>query len=84
MDAVIGVDANQVGIERRVMDFRKGNAIRDDRLAELLVLVGDDVCRSQGKLIQGVNTNKIVPTSGYVSARDHCIAGSAHHQGQRG
>jgi hypothetical protein len=47
MNSVIGVDANQVGVERRVMNLGKWNAVRDDRLAERFVLVGDDVCGIQ-------------------------------------
>ncbi len=32
MDSEIGVDPDQVGIERRMMDFRQRQPIRDDRL----------------------------------------------------
>ena len=43
VDAVIGVDADQVGIEGRMMDLRQRQAIRDDRLPKLLVRIHDDV-----------------------------------------
>jgi len=43
MQSVVGVDPNQMRIECRVMDFGEGKAVRDDRLAQLLVRVRDDV-----------------------------------------
>ena len=45
MQSVIGVDADQMGVERRVMDFGKRNAVRNHRLAELFVFVRNDVSR---------------------------------------
>jgi hypothetical protein len=37
-------DANQILVERPVVDRAQGQAVADDRLAELLG-VADDVCR---------------------------------------
>ena len=39
----VGVDADQVVVEGGVVDLRQRDAIGDDRLAEQLVRVGDDV-----------------------------------------
>jgi hypothetical protein len=43
MNSVIGVDADQVGIEGRMVDLGQRQPIRDNRLAKLLVRVHDDV-----------------------------------------
>jgi len=44
---IIRVDTDQMSVEGRVMDFRKRDAIWNHRLAELLVLVRNDVGRVQ-------------------------------------
>ena len=44
MDAEIGVDADQVGVEGRMVELRQRQPIRDDRLTKLLMLIDDDVC----------------------------------------
>ena len=36
-------DANQMGVERRVVELRQRQAIRDDRVTKLLVRIHDDV-----------------------------------------
>jgi len=43
MDAKIRVDADQVSIEGRMVDFGERQTIRDDRLPQLLVRIHDDV-----------------------------------------
>jgi hypothetical protein len=43
VQAIIRIDADQMRVERRVMDFGQRDAIGHDGLAEPLVLVGDDV-----------------------------------------
>ena len=43
MKTVVGIDADQVGIERGVMDFRERDAVWNHRLTKLLVLVGNYV-----------------------------------------
>ena len=43
VDPKIGIDADQMSVERRMMNLRERNAVRNDRLAELLILVRDDV-----------------------------------------
>ena len=43
MDAEIGIDADQVGVEGRVMELRQRQAIRDHWLPKLLVRVHNDV-----------------------------------------
>jgi hypothetical protein len=43
MDAEISIDADQVGVERRVMDFGQRQPIRDDGLTKLLVGIDNDV-----------------------------------------
>jgi hypothetical protein len=45
MESEVRVNADQVRIERGVMDFRQWNAIRHDWLPQSLVLIGDDVSR---------------------------------------
>ena len=45
MQQVVGVAANKMGVERGVMNLRERDAVRDYRLAELLVLVRDDMSR---------------------------------------
>ncbi len=42
---IIWVDPDQVRIERGVMDLGEREAVGDDRLAEALVFVGNDVRR---------------------------------------
>jgi hypothetical protein len=43
VDTEIGVDPDQVNIEGRMVDFRQRQAIRDDRLPQLLVRIHDDM-----------------------------------------
>jgi hypothetical protein len=43
VDAVIGVDADEMGVEGGVVDFREGETVRDHRLAHEFVAVIDDV-----------------------------------------
>jgi hypothetical protein len=43
VDAEIWVNPDQVGIERRMMDLGQRQAIRDDRLPQLLIGIHDDV-----------------------------------------
>ena len=43
VNSVIGVDADQVGIEGSMVDFRQRQAIRDDRLPKLLVCIHEDM-----------------------------------------
>ena len=43
MNAVVGVDADQVRIERRMMDLGKGQPVRDDRLAEVFAAIDNDI-----------------------------------------
>ena len=43
MQSIVRVDADQMSVERGVMNLRKRNAVRNDRLAETLILVRDDV-----------------------------------------
>ena len=45
MQPVVRVDADQMGVERGVMDLGKRNAVRNHRLAKLLVPVRDDMSR---------------------------------------
>ena len=45
MQPIVGVDADQMRVESGVMNFRERDAIRHHRLAELLVLVRDDMSR---------------------------------------
>jgi hypothetical protein len=46
-------DANQMCVERGVMDFGERDAIWDHRLAKLLISVGDDMsCVEQQRLRQ--------------------------------
>ena len=45
VNSVIGVDADQMGVEGRVMEFRQRQTIRHDRLPKLLVGIYDDVGR---------------------------------------
>ena len=44
---IIRVNADQVSIKCGMVNLRERDTIRDHRLAELLILVGDDVCRIQ-------------------------------------
>jgi hypothetical protein len=39
MQPVIRIDADEMGVDRRVMDFGERNTIRNDWLAEPLILV---------------------------------------------
>ena len=43
MQAVVRVDADQMGVKGGMMEFRQRNAIGYHRLAEPFVLVGNDV-----------------------------------------
>ncbi|MGY3530757.1 hypothetical protein ACVISU_003525 [Bradyrhizobium sp. USDA 4452] len=43
MDSVVWIDADQVCIERRMMNFRKRKTVLDERLAKLFISVGHDV-----------------------------------------
>ena len=45
MQSIVGIDPDQMGIEGGMMDFGERHAVRDDGLPELLVLIGNDVCR---------------------------------------
>ncbi len=45
MQPIVGVNADQMGVERCMMNFRKRDAVRYYWLAELFVLVRDDVGR---------------------------------------
>ena len=42
--AIVGVDANQVGVEGGVMDLRQRWSIGHNGVSHLLVGVGNDVC----------------------------------------
>ena len=44
MDAKVWIDPDQVGVKRGVVDLRQRQTVWDDRLAEVLVGVRDDVC----------------------------------------
>ena len=43
MHPVVGIDPDQVSVEGSVMDLGERDAVGNDRLAERLVAVGDDV-----------------------------------------
>ena len=43
MQPIVRVDADQMRVERRMMNFRERDAVRNHRLAELLILVRDDM-----------------------------------------
>ena len=43
MQAEVRIDADEMSVERRVMDFRQREPIADDRLAKAFVFVGDNV-----------------------------------------
>ena len=45
MQPVVRVDANQMCVERGVMDFGERDAVRNHRLAKLLISVRDDMSR---------------------------------------
>ncbi len=47
VEAVIGIDADQVGIEGRVVDLGERDAVGHDRLSVTGVAVGNDVRRIQ-------------------------------------
>lgn len=44
VQSIVEVDAYQVGVERCVVKLGKRQAIRNDGLSQLLVLIGNDVC----------------------------------------
>ena len=43
VDAEIGIDPDQIGVESSVMNFRQRQTIRNDRLTQLLIGIHDDV-----------------------------------------
>jgi hypothetical protein len=43
MKAVVGIDADQMGVKGSVMNFGQRNAVRHHWLPKVLILVGDDV-----------------------------------------
>ena len=43
MKPVVGIDADQMGVKGGMMDLRQRDAVGHHWLAELLVIVGDDV-----------------------------------------
>ena len=45
MNSKIGVDADQMGVEGRVMELRQRQAIRDHRLPQLFIRIHNDVGR---------------------------------------
>jgi hypothetical protein len=52
--AAVGVDADQVVVERRVVDLRESDTVSDDRLAEQLIGIGHDVGCVQQMIIRQV------------------------------
>ena len=52
VDSVIGVDADQMGVEGRMLDFGPRQAIRNDRLPKLLVRIHDNVSRVEQSRIR--------------------------------
>ncbi len=57
--SIVRVDAYQMGVEGSVVDFRERNAVGNHGLAELLVLVRDDVGRVQQQLLYGCERSVI-------------------------
>jgi hypothetical protein len=51
MQPAVGVDADQMGIECRMMNLRERDAVRNHWLAEQFVLVRDDVRRVEQQRI---------------------------------
>ena len=49
MQPVVQVDANQMCVERGVMDFGERDAVRNHRLAKLLFSVSDDMSRTSNR-----------------------------------
>lgn len=43
MQPIIRVDANQMRVEGRMMNLRERDAVRNNRLAKLLILIRDDM-----------------------------------------
>ena len=52
VQSIVGIDADQVRIKRRVMDFGERQAILYDRLSKPLVLIGNDVCGVEKSLLR--------------------------------
>jgi hypothetical protein len=53
-DAAVGVDADQMVVERGMVDLREGDPVGDDRLAQQLSRVGHDMRRVQQMIIRQV------------------------------
>src|SRR6516165_8080012 len=66
MQPVVGIDADQMGVERGVMDFRERKTVWNYRLAEFLFLVRDDV----GGIKQQRFTQSRQRTAAVVSSDD--------------
>jgi hypothetical protein len=85
VNSVIGVDADQVSIKGRMMDFRQRQAIRDDRLPQLLNVSGIEH-RGSGRLeiAQRPPSKEALWAPAYSAAQRSAsssasIFGAAHH-----
>jgi hypothetical protein len=63
MDSEIRVDPDQVGVEGGMVDLRQRQAIRDDRLAQFLVGIHDDMNGIEQSRL-GQMGDRIAPTVG--------------------
>jgi hypothetical protein len=69
----VGVDANQVVVERRVVDLREGNTVSDDRLAKQLIGIGYNVGGIQQMIIRQVADRTSVIVGGKHAVPERCL-----------
>src|SRR5262249_6010958 len=71
MNPEIRVDADQIGIERGMVNLRQRQAVRDDWLTKLLVGINNDVCRIEEPRLRqtGDRTTPVVSCKDGLSER---------------
>src|SRR6516164_2009602 len=73
MDTEIWVDADQVGIEGGVVNFREGQSIRHDRLAQLLVGIRYDVGGIEEPRFREPTDRTAAPVGGQHGISERCL-----------
>jgi len=83
MDAVVGIDTDQIGIEGSMMDLGQREPVGDHRLSKFFVTVGDDVCGIQQPALGPSRNGAATIISGEYSFAERRLVKALADQAER-
>jgi hypothetical protein len=83
VDAEIWVDSDQVCIESRLMELRQRQAVRDERLPQLLVRVHDDASRIEQSRLRDARDRAPSTVGGEDRISEACLMEPCLHLSKR-